>query len=271
MKRAILVALFTLLPAVVPGAVAEADVIRLKSGFTIQGTVIHRDERQIIVELRGLGKMSLSWQRIVSIEPSSDGAPVGSLPDRWKIQLDGLLANLEALRDHLEDLRLRQAWEAYVRPKSAPQPENVTRLADTPKPEAASQLAPGEASAPAPMPARRIPLWAIVLSVIAHAYAALCLQLIARKTNTPGGWTAWVPFLNGLLAMRISRRSVWWWLVVVLVYLFSDVGGALAAIVLGLNVAAGIANVRARPDWLGLLLFIPGINLVVLGYLAFTE
>jgi len=33
----------------------------------------------------------------------------------------------------------------------------------------------------------------------------------------------------------------------------------------------GIAEARGKPFWLGMLLLIPGVNLIVIGYLAFSR
>ena len=100
------------------------------------------------------------------------------------------------------------------------------------------------------------------LSLIGYLWLALCLQTIAKKTNTPNEWLAWIPIANIYLLCKIAGRSGWW---------------TIAFFVPVLNVALVIiwwwfvAEKRNKPGWLGALMIIPLVNFIVPGILAFSE
>jgi len=109
-------------------------------------------------------------------------------------------------------------------------------------------------------------IWATWISwligVAMYVFSALCLQIIARKTNTEHGWLAWIPFANFYLMCKIAGRPGWW-----LVFFFIPI----ANIVFMVIVWMGITEARNRNGWLGLLMLVPIANLVLPGYLAFSE
>ena len=92
-------------------------------------------------------------------------------------------------------------------------------------------------------------IWATWISwligVAMYVYSALCLQIIARKTNTEHGWLAWIPFANFFLMCKIAGRPRWW-----LVFFFIPI----ANIVFMVIVWMGITEARNRNGWLGLLM-----------------
>ncbi|MFH1073553.1 MAG: DUF5684 domain-containing protein [Candidatus Firestonebacteria bacterium] len=93
-------------------------------------------------------------------------------------------------------------------------------------------------------------------------FCAVCLQVIARKTNTENGWLAWIPIANIFLTANIARKPIWWAILCLV---------PIVNIVAGIVLAIGIAEARGKESWLGILMIIPGVNLVVLGYLAFSK
>jgi hypothetical protein len=74
----------------------------------------------------------------------------------------------------------------------------------------------------------------LVCFAVGYVYVSLALQTIAQKTNTANGWLAWIPIANIILMM-------------------------------------GIAEARSKPSWWGILLIIPVVNLIVPGYLAWSD
>ena len=103
MRGCAVAAVIVLIPIMMRGELATADVIRLKSGRTIEGDIVHQDERQVMVELPGLGKMSVSWERIASIEAS----PRERFEAEWETleeRLEALTARLTALDERLSFL-----------------------------------------------------------------------------------------------------------------------------------------------------------------------
>jgi len=98
--------------------------------------------------------------------------------------------------------------------------------------------------------------------LILYIYLSLALHIIAKKTATPLGWLAWIPIVNFYLMNRIAGRPGWWfWL-----FLIPWVNMVIAVIVW-----MGIAKVRNKTEWLGLLLLIPIVNFILPGYLAFSR
>jgi hypothetical protein len=87
-----------------------------------------------------------------------------------------------------------------------------------------------------------------------YFYLSITLTVIAAKTGTPNSWLAWVPLLNLFLMGAIARRSYAW---------------VFALLVPCLNILAlayiwgGIAEARGRSAAWGLLIFVPGLNLLL--------
>jgi len=103
---------------------------------------------------------------------------------------------------------------------------------------------------------------ALIIGGIGYVYMAVCLMIIARKTHTPNGWMAWIPLLNLFLMCQCGRCSPAW---------------AIGMIIPCLNIIAvpvvfgAIARVRGHSPWLGLLVFVPVINLFLPAILAAGE
>ncbi|HEV2493816.1 MAG TPA: DUF5684 domain-containing protein [Terriglobia bacterium] len=102
----------------------------------------------------------------------------------------------------------------------------------------------------------------LVLVLVTYVYMAICLQTIAKKTNTPDGWLAWIPIANCILMLNIAHKPVWW-IVLMLIPLVN--------IVIVIIVWMEIAKARGKPEWWGILMIVPILNLVAPGYLAFTD
>ncbi len=52
-------------------------------------------------------------------------------------------------------------------------------------------------------------VFGIVFGIAGYVFLALALIQIARKTNTPKEWMAWVPFADALLMNNIARTPMW--------------------------------------------------------------
>ena len=102
----------------------------------------------------------------------------------------------------------------------------------------------------------------IFLSIVGYVWIALCLYIIAKKTNTDNPWMAWVPIANIILACQIAGKP-WWW-----IFLFFI---PIVNIVLGIIVMWNICEVRGKPGWLGILMIVPVANFIIPGILAFTD
>ena len=95
-----------------------------------------------------------------------------------------------------------------------------------------------------------------------YVYGGLAFQTIAKKTNTPDAWWAWVPILNLLLLAKIAKKEVWWGLLCLIPFV-----GIIFAIIL----LMGVAEARNKPNWWGILIIVPLVGLIVPGYLAWAD
>lgn len=103
---------------------------------------------------------------------------------------------------------------------------------------------------------------AFVFFLAFYVYGAICLQMIAKKTNTPNGWLAWIPIANIVLMLNIARKPVWW-IVLCLIPVVN--------LVMVVIIWMAIAKVLNKPEWWGILTIVPVVNLIVPGYLAFSS
>ena len=99
-------------------------------------------------------------------------------------------------------------------------------------------------------------------SIGVYVWVALCLYIIAKKTNTDNAWLAWIPIGNIILACQIAGKP-WWW-----VFLFFI---PIANVVFAILVMWKICEARNKPGWLSILMIIPIANLIIFGILAFTD
>ena len=102
----------------------------------------------------------------------------------------------------------------------------------------------------------------LALVLLFYVYLALCLQKIAEKTNTDNAWWAWIPILNVLLLLRIADKPLWWILLLVI---------PLVNFIIAILVWVAVCQARGKSPWLVVGMLVPGVNLVVLGYLGFSE
>ena len=123
-------------------------------------------------------------------------------------------------------------------------------------PAVAQEVPGGDALAPL--------FWAylILALLITFIYWAWTTQVIARKTQTPRGWLAWIPIGNFILWAAMARKP-WWWGLLCIVPLVNLVFMALIWI--------EIAKARQKPEWWGILMAIPMVQHVVPGYLAWSK
>lgn len=102
----------------------------------------------------------------------------------------------------------------------------------------------------------------LIIGLAIYVYFAICLMTIAKKTNTPNGWFAWIPILNVILMLQIAKRPVWWIILMLI---------PLVNIIVSIIVWMDIAVARNKPNWIGILMIVPIANIIVPGYLAFSD
>lgn len=127
----------------------------------------------------------------------------------------------------------------------------------------------------------------LVSSIPFYIYWAWATQTIARKTQTEKGWLAWVPIANFILWANIARKPIWWSILCMMpfvasFFMWTNIArkpiwwGVLCIIALvGLVFTAlmwmAIAQARKKPGWWGILMVVPVANLIVPGYLAWSD
>ena len=106
----------------------------------------------------------------------------------------------------------------------------------------------------------------LIIFIAVYIYTALAVMAIAKKTNTPNPWLAWIPVANVYLWLRIAGLSGWWTFGLLVMFV---------PIIGGLLLAAGIVYVWwlisekiNRPGWWGILQIVPIVNLIMLGVMA---
>lgn len=101
---------------------------------------------------------------------------------------------------------------------------------------------------------------AIAAIVWASVYALLCFPLMRLSQRFKcGGWLAWVPILQIFQLLRIADKSPIWFLF----FLFPVIN-----LLAFLFVWMSIARRLEQPYWLGYLMLAPGVNILLLWYLA---
>lgn len=109
----------------------------------------------------------------------------------------------------------------------------------------------------------------LVFSLVIYVYSAIAIMAIAKKTKTENGWLAWIPIANIYLITQIAKQPAWQMLGILLV-LIPFIGTLLLYVLLGFWFWH-IAERLKKPSWLGILMAIPVVNLVILGYLAWSK
>ena len=100
----------------------------------------------------------------------------------------------------------------------------------------------------------------VVIGLLAGMYALVCLpfMLIARKLHL-NGWMAWIPILQIFLLIRMAGKSLVWFLL-----FFLPVINLLAFLFAWMSIVRRLG----QPRWFGYLMLVPGVNLLLLWYLA---
>ena len=109
-----------------------------------------------------------------------------------------------------------------------------------------------------------------LLMVLAlYIYTSVCLMVIAQKTNTNNAWLAWIPIANIFLMTSVAKQH-WGLALAILVIGFIPL---LNIVSVGLLVYVWwlISERRGKHGALSLLLLLPIVNLVYMGYLAFSK
>ena len=95
----------------------------------------------------------------------------------------------------------------------------------------------------------------LLLMLVLYIYSALVLMTIAKKTNTPNPWLAWIPVANFFLMVNIAQKPWWWTLLILIPYI-----GVVFVILIWVYLFQRVN----KPWWYALLIMIPIVNLFIL-------
>lgn len=102
----------------------------------------------------------------------------------------------------------------------------------------------------------------LFLWIAIYIYSSICLYFIAKKTDVPNPWLAFIPLAN-LWVMVTAAGKDWWWILLMLVPLVNI--GVIIYIWMCITENVG------KDKWLGLLMIVPIVQLVWMGILAFSK
>lgn len=224
-----------------------ADIIILKSGERVDAKIIERDNEKVVVDISGIKVPYF----LADIQKINDQA-IGTVKTEEPVVKPPVAQNLSP-----------------VQPASPAVKESVTNDAGT---AAASTPSAGTPVNNAAMMAATGIAYGIVLLImlIIYVYTAICLYFIAKKTGHGPSWWAWVPVANVLLMLKIGGLSYWWALSILAAFI-PGIIGMVAFSAFSAFFWYKIALTRNKPGWLGFLTFLPLINFVIIGYLAFSS
>jgi len=106
-----------------------------------------------------------------------------------------------------------------------------------------------------------LPVVILLVVLLIYVYTSLCLQLIAKKLNIARPWLAWIPIANLFLLIKCAGKSYWWFLLLLI-----PLVNLIASIIIFIEIIKRLGY----SGWLVILMFIGPINLIVIGYLAFS-
>jgi hypothetical protein len=102
----------------------------------------------------------------------------------------------------------------------------------------------------------------LFLALAIYVFFSYCLVTLAKKLGDDRPWWGWIPIMQVLLMLRIAGLTYWWILGLLV---------PLVNIAVAIFVWIRIAQRRQKPAWVGVLMIVPGLDLFVLGFLAFSK
>jgi hypothetical protein len=116
-----------------------------------------------------------------------------------------------------------------------------------------------------------IPL--LIVGLILYVYTSWATMTIANRLKVPNGWLAFIPIANFYLLTQIAEVP-WWTFLIVFATIIPFVGWYFAAPLIVPIFAwwfIRIAKRLKRDEMWGILLFMPLVNLVILGMMAWGD
>ena len=112
----------------------------------------------------------------------------------------------------------------------------------------------------------------LAVALATYVYSSVALMTIAKRTNTPNAWLAWIPIANIYLMTQIAGVSGWFTALIILLFIpFVNLLAILPLIAGYVYLWWKIAEARNKPGVMALLALIPIANLVFIGILAWSK
>jgi len=113
----------------------------------------------------------------------------------------------------------------------------------------------------------------IFACLLFYVYSAVCLQIIAKKTDRHPAWMAWIPIANLFLMCKIGKLDYKWLLLLLVLFvpLIGPFFGPLCALFWTAFAWYKIALARGKEGWIGAITVIPAVGFFTMGYLAFSK
>ncbi|MFH1458439.1 MAG: hypothetical protein ABIG31_04655 [Candidatus Omnitrophota bacterium] len=236
--------IFLCVAAVLCAVSAFADTVTLKSGQEIEGNIIERTDASVKMESYGV-ESTYTIDEINKI----NGEEIASAAQE---STDSLVSTEEASGVAIE-----------------PDEEESLSVSEQAKDSDVLTVTPSPRHGIKEKVTTVTLLALLIIAILFYAYSALCLQFIAKKTGQGPVWMAWVPIANLFLMCKIGSLSYLWLLGIFLGLL--PLVGILFSLALCGYLWYRIALARNKPGWLGILACLPIVNLVIIGYLAFSD
>lgn len=110
----------------------------------------------------------------------------------------------------------------------------------------------------------------VIIGIALYVFYSLCLFKIGKKLDVPASWLAWVPVANGFWPLVGASGKPWWWIIILVVASIIPIVNILS-IFLFIYLWMCVSENMGRNKWLGLLVILPFVNFVFMGYLAFSK
>ncbi|MDD4879573.1 MAG: hypothetical protein PHR22_03870 [Candidatus Omnitrophica bacterium] len=240
-----------------------ADTVTFKSGKRIEGNVKAITNDTVTVDIYGVTEMTYDLAdiqeingQIIDLKPAAPSAvPVETAVPEAETAPTGIAPVAEVMATAPPS----EIQEEMILPPSSGETIKI-KLSDKENKAALAVI---------------MAFLGIILTIFAIFYisSAICLQVIAKKTDTGNGWRAWIPIANLFLACNIGKvRYIW---LLLLLTGFVPLAGAFLAPICDLFLFGfiwyRIALVRGKEGWIGAITVIPVVGLFTMGYLAFSK
>lgn len=101
---------------------------------------------------------------------------------------------------------------------------------------------------------------------VLYLYMGFAMMTIAKKVGEPNGWLAFIPIANLYLFVKLAGLPGAYALIFLVAII--PVLGGLAVMVFYIYLWVKIAERRGFPNWYGVLIIVPLVNLILPGYIA---